>query len=525
MYQDFFALNAAPFTLSPDPDYLYLSPAHREALNLLHHTIVSGGFMTLVGSPGTGKTTLTRHICLHAGVETETAYLIAPLNSPIALMTQICRAFHLPEETDLETFLRHNHRGRKQAVLLIDEAQHLSLAQLEALCALTNIETDDRKLLSIVLIGQPELEDNLDHSSLVQVKQRVTARYFLTPLSAEDVDAAVRFRLQKAGCLHPIFSRGAVSVITRISKGIPRIINRLCEQMLVDAALERRWRITSSHAAQAAHKVTGRVDIGGMPGAMTLVVACMLVFVVGGFGWKQWGWLPQPQVRTVKVPVSIAPDPKAQASFAAAVNKARNQSDAFSLLSATWGYESTDDISPCETISLAGLRCFRTFGELSELVSLNYPAVVHLKDKTFGHWFAVLSHVNDGKASLLFANQEWEVSLDWLNQRFQKDATLIWQMPASGVTHITNHSPTEDIQWVAQRLTTALKMPVSEKSAKIQAGILAYQKLQHLPADGIAGEQTLLRLSNQPGLEIPTLDGTIPARDQATNNTIEQEKP
>ena len=525
MYQDFFALNAAPFTISPDPHYLYLSPAHREALNQMQRAISSGGFMVLAGAPGTGKTTLARHVCLNAGVETETAYLIAPLTAPTPLMTQICRAFHLPDDTHLEAFLRHNLRARKQAVLLIDEAQHLSLPQLEALCALTNIETDERKLLSIILMGQPELEQRLHDASLAQLRQRITAHHVLTPLNAEEVDATVRFRLQKAGCLHPIFSRGAISVITRASKGIPRIINRLCEQMLMDAACDRRWKITAAHAKESALKVTGRVDIGGVSGALAFSAACMLLFVASWFGWLQWGWLPEPEVRTVKVPVNVAPDPQLQKLFEAAVQKSRSQSDAFTLLTAAWGYDSGDEASPCEVLSPAGLRCFRSFGDLNEVIALNYPAVVHLKDKASGHWFAVLSHVSNGKASLLFDNQEWEVSLDWLNQRWQKDATLIWRLPDSGATKVTNHSPEEDIQWVAQRLTTALKTPVGEKNSKIQASILAYQKQQHLPADGIAGEQTLLRLSNQPDQNLPTLDGALPARELAADTTAKPEKP
>ncbi|MCM5697302.1 MULTISPECIES: ExeA family protein [unclassified Leclercia] len=242
MYQDFFSLNAAPFTLSPDPGYLYLSPAHREALNQMHSTLASGGLMTLLGTPGTGKTTLGRHVCLHAGVETEIAWLIAPLSEKHTLAEQVCRAFHLPDNARLDAFLIHTWQERKQAVLIIDEAQHLSVAQLEALCALTNIETDDRKLLAIILLGQPALDDTLRHQSLAQVRQRITARYYLRPLAVEDVDAAVRFRLQKAGCLHPIFSRSAIAAIARISRGVPRVINQLCDRMLSEAALQRCWK-------------------------------------------------------------------------------------------------------------------------------------------------------------------------------------------------------------------------------------------------------------------------------------------
>ncbi|MGL5600934.1 MAG: ExeA family protein [Silvania sp.] len=524
MYQDFFALNAAPFTLSPDPHYLYLSPVHREALQQMHRTIASGGVMTLVGAPGTGKTTLGRHICLHAGVETETAYMIAPLTDHPSLLEQVCRAFHLPDNTLLEPFLRQTACEQKQAVLLIDEAQHLTVSQLEALCALTNIETDKRKLLSIILLGQPELEDRLRAPGLLQLRQRITAGYFLNPLSAEDIDAAVRFRLQQAGCLHPLFSRKAIEVIARVSRGIPRIVNQLCESMLVEAARDRRWKISASHAGMAAHKVCGRVDTGGLSAIIIFALACVMLAIGGGFGWQQWGWLPQPEIKTVNIPVWIAPDKRLQQQFDAAVNNARNQQDAFSLLLSVWGYENAGEAPLCEAVLSAGLKCYRSFGDLNQIVALNYPAVVQLKDKTAGSWFAVLSHVANGKASLFFAHQEWEVSLDWLTPRLQKDATLIWRLPDSGALRITSRSPSQDIQWIAQRLSSALKMPVPEKAAKVQGAIAAFQAQQHLPTDGIAGEQTLMRLSNQPDQNLPTLDGIIPAREYPATHESQQVK-
>lgn len=524
MYQDFFSLNAAPFTLSPDPHFLYLSPTHRDALSQIHRTMASPGFMTLSGMPGTGKTTLGRHVCQFADAETETAFLIAPLNDKVTLSDHVCRAFHLPEGTSLETFLRHTCREGKHAVLVIDEAQHLSVAQLHALCALTNIERDERKLLSIILMGQPGLDDNLRNPDLLSLKQRITASYFLRPLSAEDVDAAIRFRLQKAGCLHPIFSRNAIDVIARISKGTPRVINQLCEHMLVEAARERRWKITASHAVAAAHKVCGRVDTGGLSAVIKFTMACIMVAALAGFGWQQWGWLPKPEIKTVRIPVYIAPDKHLQQQFDAAINNARNPKEAFSLLLSAWGYAGEGDASPCQAILPAGLKCFRSFGDIHQLIALNYPAVVQLKDRVAGSWFAVLSHVANGKASLFFDNQEWEVSLDWLTPRLQKDATLIWRLPDSGASRVTLHSPADDLQWIAQRLTTALKTPVTEKPAKIQAAIVAFQAQQHLPADGIAGEQTLMRLSNQPDQIIPTLDGVIPAREFPTNTAQQQVK-
>lgn len=521
MYQDFFSLNAAPFTLSPDPGYLYLSPAHREALNQMHSTLASGGLMTLLGTPGTGKTTLGRHVCLHAGVETEIAWLIAPLSEKHTLAEQVCRAFHLPDNARLDAFLIHTWQERKQAVLIIDEAQHLSVAQLEALCALTNIETDDRKLLAIILLGQPALDDTLRHQSLAQVRQRITARYYLRPLAVEDVDAAVRFRLQKAGCLHPIFSRSAIAAIARISRGVPRVINQLCDRMLSEAALQRCWKITASHARAAGHQVCGRVDTGGVFAILFFVLICTMLAAASGLAWHKWGWLPTPEVKTVTVPVFVAPDKKVEVQFTAAVNNARGQQAAFALLLAAWGYESAEDDAPCDAVQSAGLKCYRSFANLDRLVGLNYPAVVQLKDHAIGSWFAVLSHVGSGKASLLFDNQEWEVSLDWLRPRLQKDATLLWRLPDSGVQRVTAGSPEEDIQWIAPRLTTALKMPVPAKRAKIDVAIRAYQAQQHLPVDGIAGEQTLIRLSNQPDQSLPTLDGTIPARESEADRAQE----
>ncbi len=209
MYKAFFGLKESPFSISPNPKYLYMSERHTEALAHLNYGLHDGGgFVLLTGEVGTGKTTVSRCLRQQLPADSDLALVINPTLTERELLASICDEFKLgygPEAGIKELFdLLHHHllankaAGRK-TLLLIDEAQHLSPEVLEQLRLLTNLETDDAKLLQVVLIGQPELQQLLRQPLLRQLAQRITARYHLLPLSREDVDAYVRFRLQVAG--------------------------------------------------------------------------------------------------------------------------------------------------------------------------------------------------------------------------------------------------------------------------------------------------------------------------------------
>ncbi len=527
MYRTFFSLTDAPFSISPNPSCFYLGESHREAVDHLLYGVDKGGFVLLTGEVGTGKTTLSRYLLRNLPENVDAELLSAPLPDAPELFTNLLQAF-LPDaqsenphlsSTDrqlFEMFLRENHQRQRSTLVIIDEAQHLSMEVLEHLRLLTNIETDNKKLFQVMLVGQPELQDLLIKPECRQLAQRITARYHLRPLSRDEVDAYIRFRLQVVGCLQPIFTRQAVNVIARMGKGIPRIINLICERALLGAWASGTDKVKPALAAQAAFEVTGRRDSGGGIAVVSFCLLCAALYAGGWFSWQHWGWLPVAQINTIKVPVKLPPDASQMRYFQTAVAASRELPQAMHTLYAAWGYESDPDYSDCESASPANLRCYRFSGTLDELIALNYPAVIQIRDVKSGSWYAVLSHAEDGKATLLFGGKEWEVPYSWLQQVWQKSATLLWSLPDSGTLLISRRSGGEEVRWVDKALSEAMNVDILKNlqrfDRRLEGKIKAFQRLSGIPADGTAGEQTLMRLRNQTAAGIPRLNGVIPAR-------------
>ena len=246
MYLDYFGLTEQPFSIAPNPDYLFLSERHKEALAHLTYGLGdAGGFVLLTGEVGTGKTTVTRCMLETLGEETQVALVLNPSLSELELLASICDELRirykksdatLKNLTDkIKNRLLKNHGLDKRTMLVIDEAQHLSGAVLEQLRLLTNLETNQRKLLQIILVGQPELQTLLKRNDLRQLAQRITARYHLMPLNEAEVFAYVKHRLHVAGCTNALFDNAAIKKIHQLTGGIPRLINLLCERALMGA--------------------------------------------------------------------------------------------------------------------------------------------------------------------------------------------------------------------------------------------------------------------------------------------------
>ncbi len=245
MYQAFFGLNEIPFSIAPNPQFLFLSDRHREALTHLTYGLgETGGFVLLTGEVGTGKTTVSRCLLKQLPETTDTAFILNPSLTELELLATLCDELGiqygdkptLKQLTDLiSQFLLNNHQQGRHTLLIIDEAQHLRAEVLEQLRLLTNLETDTKKLLQIILIGQPELQQLLQRQELRQLAQRITARYHLMPLTQEEVGLYVQHRLQVAGRHQPLFSSSAIKALHKYSGGIPRLVNLLCERALMAA--------------------------------------------------------------------------------------------------------------------------------------------------------------------------------------------------------------------------------------------------------------------------------------------------
>jgi general secretion pathway protein A len=269
VYLDFYGLREPPFSLTPDPRFLFLSDRHREALeHLLYGIRERKGFTQLTGEVGAGKTTICRAALERLGPNVRTALILNPVLSGPQLVRTILvelgieppgradRALYLEK---LNEFLLERVEAGDDVVLIIDEAQDLSPELLEQVRLLSNLETDRRKLLQIVLLGQPELVAMLDRKELRQLRQRITVRYHLKPLSRDETELYVGWRMQVAGANgRPRFTPRALRRVQRYSKGIPRLVNAVCDTALLASYVDGVDEVTHRHVARAVAELEGK---------------------------------------------------------------------------------------------------------------------------------------------------------------------------------------------------------------------------------------------------------------------------
>ena len=269
VYLEYYGLKEPPFSITPNPRFLFYSAKHREAFNhLLYGIRERKGFVQLTGEVGAGKTTLCRAMLEQLGDKFSTALILNPVLSADQLVKAIAMEFGLEVrgKDRLETVEVINHflldqlkQGRDVA-LIIDEAQNLTNELLEQVRLLSNLETDDRKLLQIVLMGQPELRDRLNDHSLRQLRQRITVRYHLSPLKFQEIGQYINHRLQVSGSTGgPYFTLPALWRIHQYSQGVPRLVNAICDKCLLAGFVQQRERIDFQMVGLAIRELEGRV--------------------------------------------------------------------------------------------------------------------------------------------------------------------------------------------------------------------------------------------------------------------------
>jgi len=296
MYASYFGLKENPFNLSPDPKYLFMSHQHREALNYLIYGITERkGFIVITGGIGTGKTTICRSFLAGLDGSVESALIFNAAMTEVELLETINQEFHIPmnprEKSKkhcidaLNGFLLKSYGEGRNVVLLIDEAQNLSQAMLEQLRLLSNLETERDKLIQMVLVGQPELQDLLMSPSLRQLNERITVRYDLSPLDWKNIELYIRHRLAVAGGGETVaFSRSACGLIYRYSMGIPRRINAICDRAMLIAYTRERADINRGIVREAIHDIGPHYLAAGLTprergfNRLTLLIIAMLLF-------------------------------------------------------------------------------------------------------------------------------------------------------------------------------------------------------------------------------------------------------
>ena len=275
MYRDFFGFSEKPFTITPNPQFIYLSEHHREAFaHLLYGIDSHAGFIAMTGEVGTGKTTVLRTLLTQLDAEKyRSALIFNPCLSGEQLLASICREFGLEADEcnrfgsldTLNRFLLEQHGAGKTVVLVVDEAQNLTPDVLEQVRMISNLETERDKLIQIILAGQPELNDVLSRHDLRQLSQRITVRCRLTPMNKSDTGNYIRHRLKISGCrISELFSSGAIKRIYRFSRGVPRLINIVCEQALIMAWTQESGTVTPAIASRVIMETQPGPDRRGM---------------------------------------------------------------------------------------------------------------------------------------------------------------------------------------------------------------------------------------------------------------------
>jgi len=271
VYLDYYGLKEPPFNITPNPRFLFFSAKHREAFNhLLYGIRERKGFVQLTGEVGSGKTTLCRALLEQLGPQFSTALILNPVLDAGQLLKAIAMELGLQVKgldrletvAEINRFLLQQVEGGKDTVLIIDEAQDLTRELLEQVRLLSNLETDERKLLQIVLMGQPELRDRLNEHGLRQLRQRISVRYHLNPLRHGEIRQYIQHRLQVSGANGaPYFSGPAVWRIYRYSAGIPRLINTVCDKCLLAGYVAQRDKIDFRIVGRARRELEGQIDL------------------------------------------------------------------------------------------------------------------------------------------------------------------------------------------------------------------------------------------------------------------------
>src|SRR3974390_2254997 len=300
MYLSFFGLNEKPFAITPDPRYLYLSERHAEALaHLLYGINESGGFIQLTGEGGAGKTPVVRTLRSRIPHHADVAVILNPRVTPVEFLLTICEELgvviadadrdSVKQMVDaLNRRLLSAHAEGRRIIVLVDEAQNLSVDVLEQVRLLTNLETPTQKLLQIILVGQPELRELLDRTELRQLAQRITGRYHLEPLSREETRRYVDHRLRVAGAAEEIFTPAALTEVHRVTDGIPRVINVTCDRALLGAYTQETRKVTAPLLRQAAGEVYGRRFIPSWVGWLAAALGLAGIAGAAFGGWQLW---------------------------------------------------------------------------------------------------------------------------------------------------------------------------------------------------------------------------------------------
>jgi len=516
MYLQYFGLNEAPFTITPDPRYVYLSRRHQDALAHLLYGVGeggSGGFVQLTGEVGTGKTTLCRCLLEQVPDATRVALILNPTLDSRELLQAICDELEIdykPEDslrrlvTRLNEYLLQRHAAGERVVLVIDEAQNMSSEALEQVRLLTNLETHRDKLLQIIVLGQPELRGILARADLRQLAQRITARYHLGPLHAGEIEAYVRHRLAVAGARQRIFTSGGIRALASTSQGVPRLINIIADRALMGAYASESVQVNRRIVERAAREVAGPRGGPGRGRLPLAVAAAAAVAVVAALVlWRQYGGGPVGDSTAnagteavagdnATAPAGVAADPAdGPLAWAAAGGSP------WPVLASLWQVPAASLHSACAAASGAAgeMLCLPQQGNWGRLRRLDLPVILELSASEPVE--VLLLGLSDSHALLHNGVERRAFPLAALNPVWLGDFRALCPGDA---TIFERGDAADEIRQLKNRAARLSEQPytgpVNRRYDDLFAGwIEAFQRRNGLRADGVVGPSTRLYLS------------------------------
>jgi general secretion pathway protein A len=570
IYQQYFALNCEPFSIVPDPGFLYPSSQHRQAVAHLKYGLDrEGGFVLLTGEVGTGKTTLTRTLLKRLPAHVRVAYVLNSTLEVTDVLASICQELSIELPQSSQTSLSKNcidalnadliaaHSEGKKTLVVIEEAQNLSPEVLEILRLLSNLETATHKLLHILLVGQPELLETLAQKNQRQLNQRVVARFHLLPLAKTDVANYVNHRLHHAGANRAIFENAAMGSLFKLTKGVPRLINLICHHALL-AAYATGAKTVSAKLVKKAAKEIFDTQLPQKKVSKKWLVALLIAGIFAVLITEQY----KPNISEIEFeeveiideiepqttqqvealfevvesdeiliqpskqpelplfepePLAVQIQDKDQSAVATAVN-----SNTFAELFALWSIEVEPLFSEEEVFALASINNLGAEklikSNIDALLSIDRPGIIWIAEDNGRLKSYLLLALDAESVRLKSADNSRRETLQWFAERWNGAFLFLWYSPSDIESLRLGDQNPLALNWLQSQLQLINNdyLPLitdGNYTEIIRDKVLEFQKQQGIRADGVVGRQTIMKLNQLAIPSIPTLSNALPEQD------------